>query len=296
MSSALVSEVASYSIDQHLADIDTQSKDLEEQNKGDICLGPFSVLKLTNDTTQSAAIGAPNLECELVCNLDMSDEPPILATAPFPEPSTAEDLLGNLDNYLQWADVFSLDPIPVELVFTPPLSEHGTHPAEWFSPNELQGSPIHAQGASQISDALSEAPFLLRHFQNHVVTRIIWLPMTQKSPWRIMNTPFAMITFDQLTYMNQSNIKSAGLANLYAILACASYHLVKNPEFALDKPGMNWENIAKTTYAEAKQHMNMSYANELRGTHKAKYKEQLMAMLSLTTFAVSNPIAITLCI
>ena len=36
MSSALVSEVASYSIDQHLADIDTQSKDLEEQNKGDI--------------------------------------------------------------------------------------------------------------------------------------------------------------------------------------------------------------------------------------------------------------------
>ncbi|KAJ5381151.1 fungal-specific transcription factor domain-containing protein [Penicillium cataractarum] len=299
MSSALVSELATFSIDQFLAEIDTQSKDAEEQNECDISMGPFSVFNLNGPLIQPEPAEAVDSQVELALNLDVSEHLPIAADASLSGLSTAEEVLGNLDTTLQWADIFSLDPSPADLTLASPISGYNDlHSTILFSTAVAPESPSHPkhdwlqQSLSQIQheteegDILSQARTLLKHFHEHVVTRIIWLPMTQKSPWTIMMIPASIIALDQLTYMGQSAVKHAGLANLYAILACASYHLAINPGFTPGKSSQYWEHITITAYEEAKQHIQRSLENELEGPNKAKYKEQLMAMLSLTTFAI----------
>jgi arginine metabolism regulation protein II len=60
-----------------------------------------------------------------------------------------------------------------------------------------------------------------------------------------------------------------------------------NPGVTPEKPSQHWERLTTIAYADAKHHMRMSLEHEFQGPKKAKYKEQLMANLSLATFAVS---------
>ncbi|KAJ5931049.1 fungal-specific transcription factor domain-containing protein [Penicillium verhagenii] len=218
---------------------------------------------------------------------------------PLPDLSVAEDFLGNLDNFLQWDDIFNLEPPKAGYVGTPQFTafEDG-FAVPWAIPSKLIGSPNGLPTTSPRHDlpalectmgnsnALLEANVLLRHFDEHVVPQITWVPMTQKSPLRILNIPAAMITLDQLIYMKQIPIKHANLSNLYAILACASYHLSIHPDFVPDKSSQYWDKITISSHSEAKSHLDLSLKLELKGRTKAKYKDQLMAMLSLTTYAV----------
>ncbi|KAK6813475.1 hypothetical protein RU639_011324 [Aspergillus parasiticus] len=296
MSSALVSGLASHSIDQNLAEIDTQSKDLEEHPDGEISLGPFGVLNLV---TGSAPLASnEDVESQLPIDSVLGEGPPITDTEPFVELSVGEDVLGSLDNYLQWEDIFNLDPAPERWMLTPPTSGYEANPGTFMSPTKpnvpLYGaqhtSPRHELPTLRCTmgspDILSEARLLLGHFHEHVVAQIVWVPMTQKSTWTILNIPSAMITLDQLTYMKQFAIKHANLANLYAILACASHHLGMNPQYASGKQSEYWEHLTIVAYGEAQAHMNKSLELEIKGPQKAKYKEQLMAILGLATYSI----------
>jgi arginine metabolism regulation protein II len=280
-------------------EIDNTSRDLDDQTNRGISIGPFGVLNLTKH------IAAPDQETrkefheaaglELENTKSVSD----LTDVPFPGLSTAEEMLGNLDTYLQWADIFNLDPPPVGWTLTSPISgfeEHGTIVTPQSSTDlpllepQLDGLDTElTQNDLEGLDILGEGPLLLRHFNENVVTRIIWLPMTQKSPWHILNIPHAMVTLDQITYMGHATIKHASLANLYGILACAAFHLSANPNLIPDRPDQYWTRLSAAAYEEGKAHVNNSLELELEGPQKAKYKEQLMAMISLTTFTVSVP-------
>ena len=301
MSLALVNGLASSSVDQYLTEIDVQSKDLEEQ-QGDLSFGPFGVFNLTTGTAEIPSPDIDDPDFVIASSLGMLNDAS-LANAPMSELSTAEEMLGDLNSALQWTDIFNLDPAPMGMNVTPPIWGYETLPTAWSSPVGPEVSPgksqydllshdlASLQCASHESLMLSDATFLLRHFQEHVMTHVAWLPMSQKSPWIILNIPSAMITLDQLTYMKRHRrqvTKHASLANLYAILACASYHLAMNPEFASDKTNQHWEQLTGIAYADAKHHMSMSLEHEFQGPNKAKYKEQLMANLSLATFAVRD--------
>ncbi|CAG8927586.1 unnamed protein product [Penicillium salamii] len=300
MTLALVDGMASSSVDQFLTEIDIQSKDLEEQ-RGDLSFGPFGVFNLIKSSADSPPLEMDGSDFAMTSNLEMIDEASLMPNAPMSELSTAGEMLGDLNSALQWTDIFNLDPVPMGINLTSPIWGYETHPTAWSSPVEAEVSPskaqydilsqdlASAQYTSHESLMLSDATFLLRHFQEHVMTRVAWLPMTQKSPWTILNIPFAMITLDQLTYMKRQKrqvTKHASLANLYAMLACASYHLAMNPGFTSDKPSQHWDQLTTIAYADAKHHMSMSLEHEFQGPSKAKYKEQLMANLSLVTFAI----------
>ncbi|KAE8362720.1 fungal-specific transcription factor domain-containing protein [Aspergillus caelatus] len=296
MSSELVSGLASQSIDHNLAEIDTQSRDLEEHPDGEISIGPFAVLNLVGDSEPLAS--NKDLETRLPIESAVEEDPPVTGSAPFAELSVGEDVLGSLDNYLQWEDIFNLDPGPERWMLTPPPSGYGVSSTNLMSPTRphipLHGtqdpSPRHELPMLRCTmgspDILSEARLLLSHFHEHVVAQIVWVPMTQKSIWTILHIPSAMITLDQLTYMKQFAIKHANLANLYAILACASYHLGMNPHYAPGKQGEYWEHLTMVAYGEAQAHMNKSLELEFQGPQKAKYKEQLMAALGLATYSI----------
>ena len=297
MSSALVKDLASSSIDQSLADIDAKSRSLDDRREGGITVGPFGVLNFMSEPAPPSPVETQASWCENASTIGLPED----RTAPcttnfslFDMPTAADDL--GVDDSLRWEDIFNLDPPPVGSMLlpgTPRLPEgHCTY-------NALSAAIADGNGYDQqldklqtpnlklgLQDLLSEAPLLLNHFREHLVVRLIWLPMTQKSPWTIMNIPCAMITLGHLTYMKQKTIKHANLANLYAILACASYDLALNPSFSQEKSNGDWKQLSAIAYDLAKENIHQTFELELQGPNKAKYKEQLMAIESITTFAV----------
>lgn len=116
------------------------------------------------------------------------------------------------------------------------------------------------------------------------------MPLGEKSPWKILNVPAAVLTFSDITFLGAQNISHARLANLYSILACSAFHLSLNPESVSTCSVSHWKQVAEQAHRQGKEHMQMSLKNELHEPKKAKYKDQLMAICGMTEFAVrSNP-------
>lgn len=304
MTSALVNDIAAFSVDDSLADLDSQTRELDEQPEGNLSIGPFGVFNSLQvvtscpDMTTKSPQEIPPINDALMSPLEKIPEIISAPDQPLTCPANAEDLLGSLDPYLQWDDIFNLDTSPTNWNITPPASDAANHTLQaWASPPRgLLSGPMNSspqydrhtiQSPSTKEDILSEAPMMLRHFQENVLPHIIWAPMARKSPWSVLSIPAAMIALDRLTYMKQNMVNHANIANLYAILACSAYHLSLNSDFTPDTPSQFWDHVAATAHEESKAQIHTSLDAELSGPHKAKYKEQLMALLSLTTYCVS---------
>ncbi|KAK1659589.1 fungal-specific transcription factor domain-containing protein [Colletotrichum godetiae] len=139
-------------------------------------------------------------------------------------------------------------------------------------------------------DLVVDAPLLLRHFYDEVINQMGSLPINEKSAWRILNFPSAIVTLSQLTILGLSinDIRHANLSNLYAIIAVSAFHLSLNsdnfPELA--KPERYWMSLSKRTYECAKSQLKLSFEEESATPTKAKYKEQLMAAAAILATAL----------
>lgn len=301
MTSALVNDIAAFSVDDSLADLDSQTGGLDDQPEGNLSIGPFGVFNsLVTSCPEITTKSPQEVPSNDVLMSPLGKVPDITSDPdqPLTCSANAEDLLGSLDPYLQWDDIFNLDTSPTTWNTTPPASDAVKQTLQaWTSPprgllsGPMNSSPRHdrhtIQSPSTKEEILSEAPMMLRHFQENILPHIIWAPMTRKSPWSVLSIPAAMIALDRLTYMKQNVVNHANIANLYAILACSAYHLSLNPDFAPSTPSQFWDHVAATAHEESKAQIHTSLDAELSGPRKAKYKEQLMALLSLTTYCVS---------
>ena len=129
---------------------------------------------------------------------------------------------------------------------------------------------------------------LLKHFQDTVIPQIMAIPFGQKSPWKILNLPAAVVAFGDTTFLGTEGISHARLANLYGLLACSAIDLALKPQPDLTQSNKDWYEIANQTYNLAKDHIQTSLRHETQGPKKAKYKDQLMAANILTQYAVGN--------
>ena len=136
-------------------------------------------------------------------------------------------------------------------------------------------------------ESVTEAQFLLKHFHDAVVPQMSFMPSTSKSPWTIMQLPEAMRTLSDLTYLHTGTLNHVNAANLYALLACSVYHLSVKTLVDLPRSKEHLRNLFESLKERAKRHMQTSLMEELKGAKKAKYKEQLMAILSMLAFTVS---------
>lgn len=136
--------------------------------------------------------------------------------------------------------------------------------------------------------SVSEAQFLLKHFHDIVIPQMAFMPSRSKSPWTIMQLPEAMRSLSELTYLRSGILKHANAANLYGLMACSAYHLSTNPCVQTAQPQQYWEDLFERLKGKAKSHMQISLRDELIGPSKAKYKDQLMAILSMLAFAVGS--------
>lgn len=237
------------------------------------------------------ATSSPNLRPS-----DLSSGMPGSATE-LPE-SLGEFLTSSLDT-MQWGDLFQWD-IDYSLV---PETDSG--PMEF---NVDQTATIEVTGneaksaidADQIEcswpeiDLSSEAPLLLKHFNEEVITQMGSLPINEKSAWRILNFPSAVLTLSQLTLLGfeQSRIKRANLANLFAVIAVSALHMSLSLSIRTDAPdapdkSSYWKSLSERTYEAAKGFVRSSLTTECTLPSKAKYKDQLMAVAAVLATAVS---------
>ncbi|TDZ61768.1 Arginine metabolism regulation protein II [Colletotrichum trifolii] len=132
-------------------------------------------------------------------------------------------------------------------------------------------------------DLAVDAPLLLKHFNDEVINQMGSLPINEKSGWRILNFPSAILTLSQISMLGgrREDVRHANLANFYGLIAVSSYHLSLNPLNFPDtaRPESHWASLSSRTYRAAKHHLHMSLGTESGSDVKlkAKYKEQLMA-------------------
>ncbi|KAI8305953.1 hypothetical protein K4K59_011760 [Colletotrichum sp. SAR11_240] len=214
-----------------------------------------------------------------------------------------DDLFSTSLDFLQWGDLFTWDtevpglesgPLPMSTIESHELANHQS--GVWSTGNT---EDVHGHSGDAVAngtdadlegmawpevDWVVDAPALLKHFNEEVINQMGSLPINEKSGWRILNVPSAILTLSHITMfgVDKKDIRHVSLANLYGLLAVSAFHLSLNPGAfpALSRPGDYWHFLSDRTYEAAKIHLKISLESETsrNSTSKAKYKEQLMAV------------------
>ncbi|KAK1543523.1 hypothetical protein CPAR01_04156 [Colletotrichum paranaense] len=218
-----------------------------------------------------------------------------------------EELLSSSLEVLQWGDLFTWNaevnhsPLPGYSIDEVSCSNHGPHTIldDWTIGETINQQMTETRGFSSVrpsvfpelnDDLVADAPILLKHFYDEVINQMGSLPINEKSAWRILNFPSAIVTLSQLTILKlpSHGIRHANLSNLYALIAVSAFHLSLNsksfPE--MKKPEGYWKRLSERTYDCAKFHLKLSLEEESATPKKAKYKEQLMAAAAILATAL----------
>ena len=292
MSAHLVEQVESRSIETSLAEIDSWPLDAEGARADGLALGPFGVI----DFNDAATIAPASLA------LDPSTGPAVLGIPTrqnrkrlhLAETPSTLDALTSLPDYLQWSDFFDLG---LEDGLTQGPDNYGLYVNEVDHDFGLQSTPFSVPHTAPVPFSVpalntiddlelkNEATTLIKHFGGDVIVAIAALPYNMKSPYKILNVAAAVQTLADITYLGRT-VKHANAANMYSLLACSAYHLGTNPSGSGIANTLYWHDIAKRAGHKAKEHLQRSLQTELQGATKAKYKDQLMALMSTLTYSI----------
>ncbi|KAJ1708029.1 hypothetical protein AFCA_008876 [Aspergillus flavus] len=314
MSTALAADLASGTVDALLTEVDTKSKEVEGSSTGDVAVGPFGVLKfdLCPDTNNKRQ----NAQSEKTSPSPATNRLPYDEALEFdPLLSSVTDPLLGADEFLHWADLFGLGFDLTSGILSDDFNHgeltHGLYSSIYRSGLDDMSGQTHGQDltvferdeeqrgmsaltpqqspielVSPTSDILTDAPFLLKHFQDNVIGQMMTLPVGQKSPWKLLNIPTAVLTLGDLTYLGGHNLNHARLANFYSLLACSAHHLSLNATIESPHSAEHWKQVTHYSYHKAKGHIQQSLKIEVNGPKKAKYKDQLMAISAMAAFAI----------
>lgn len=313
MSTSLAASFPMNTVDSSLAELETKSKDNAVSWK-DLSLGPFGVLNFNRPTESTGK--TPEDDSSVLENVQPATPAVMEPLLQDMTPISLDSWMG-LDDSLQWADLFGFGSddvfsMPNE-AFDLPMSfgeEQAMFPESQLSmveevsrlpaitsSNALSGAGSRLEpmdhSMQSIDMILKEAQSLLRHFKQNVITRFSSLPITSKSPWEIISFAEAVNTLAHLSFLGTTTVTHAKKANLFAITAMSALHLSKNPllDTQYDQSGPNeqgWDEFIQYSTLEAKRCLQASLKQELHGPHKAKYKDQLMGILSLMALSVRD--------
>ncbi|KAF4965710.1 hypothetical protein FSARC_6493 [Fusarium sarcochroum] len=307
MSSALVNVLPS-TVTAALNQIDEESKTLDVQDDAPSIydVGPFQVFKF--ETCQSSATPISNHVSFNDMDLDTLSEN---QTRGFSEPvdgdlskvGPANDFSSTSLDFLHWGDLFTWDVSVLDNPPQVPYDNFDTLPMNMNWPNEstmsfsdsLDSMVPFETASDDVAwpqlDLMTDAPLLLKHFNDDVISQMGSLPINEKSAWKTLHYPSAIMTLSELTMLdvNKDQIKRANLATFYALVAVSSFHLSLNSMTfpGLARPGDHWKSLSSRTYEAAKHHLKLSLEKESQpGPHKAKYKEQLMGISAVLATAL----------
>ncbi|KAF2794423.1 hypothetical protein K505DRAFT_407521 [Melanomma pulvis-pyrius CBS 109.77] len=322
MSTALVAELGSTSVDRSLAEIDAQTKHPQSVGTRGISVGPFGVLNMSATSNEPVSVATQDNPQSSAFNSQLPNVQNEISDQVQPAPGLVDwfDPILGFDNTLHWADLFGLDFDDGNAFL---MQNQSSNQSEHILNNLLQAGSSDSlrdnlcpQPQQALDDTLpyaqhevtipgidasqdqhpiilaevksvTEAQFLLKHFNDSVIPQMSFMPSNSKSPWTIMQLPEAMRTLSDLSYLHTGKLNHANAANLYGLLACSAYHLSVNLSAETTDSKEYWHNLFDCLKERAKKHMQISLREELKGPKKAKYKDQLMAILSMLAFTVS---------
>lgn len=149
-------------------------------------------------------------------------------------------------------------------------------------PGSLSLTPSPSLPLSESKHIPPLAPDLLRYFKDNVVSLSFPLKNCRKCPWQAIHLPSAMSTFAELSiYQAASHTR---LSLFYSLLAASCLHM-----YARDQSAVEVDVSGKRFKEMAKQHLESALNEEVLGSKRAKYKEILMAVLSMVMLSVCFP-------
>lgn len=306
MNTSLGAGLVSGSVDASLDEIEARLNSPDYHSKHDVRIGPFAVLNPSS--TLSGMESSHNESIEKAEKLpdDRNVSTGIISeTSPFS--SVIDPLASNVDDLLQWSDLFGFDSDFTSITTEPFLDMTNCLDSDSYLPLLVSEESPHDPALVKDRDAkntanstceqhddltlppvdvLTDAPLLLNNFQENMIPQMTVIPLGITTPWGMVSVPAAILTLGCLTILESQSISHARLGNLYALLACSATHLASTPSITSKAPTRHWKQVADQAYHQAKDHMQTSLREEISGPNMAKFKDQLMAICAMTEFAV----------
>ena len=305
MNAALQSELASRPVDESIMELETRSKNTSPSANRSQAVGPFGVLDFTGTQRSVETPSIANPEQSLESHTAPVDVP----NTTSPQTDLSFESLNNMDDFLDWPDLFELDFNSPELTssgigYALPAGSPGIEDSYRFDqhnrpqqadsdqeydqqPHDLPLLTSHNPPEASLRNITpADAQSLLKHFNDQVIAHISSLPPSEKPHWFIFNVQSAILTLANVTFMQTSSSSHATLANLMALLAMSAHHLAHQTHSNCTLRASHWRNIGESAIRHAKEHLQHSLRTEVRGPNRAKYKDQIMALSAMLAYAV----------
>jgi arginine metabolism regulation protein II len=127
--------------------------------------------------------------------------------------------------------------------------------------------------------APDRAPELLRYFKNNIILLSFPLMGGRKCPWQTVHLPSAEKTYAELLLHQAAS--HTGLSLFYSLLAASCLHLSSRGKSSVD-----WDKFGKSYKQIARHQLECAVQQEIVGLERIKYKEFLMALLSMVMLEV----------
>lgn len=148
-----------------------------------------------------------------------------------------------------------------------------------YQSTSLSLTPLPSLEISASTSVPPEAADLLRYFKENVISLSFPLKNCRKCPWQAVHLPAAMSAFAELSVHHTTS--HTRLSLFYSVLAASCLH-----KYARDQSASGLEISANRFKEAAKQHLESALNEEVLGARRAKYKEMLMAVLSMVMLSV----------
>lgn len=156
------------------------------------------------------------------------------------------------------------------------------HDQSPFIPSPVPLNLPLVQGGDNLATVPENANFLLSHYKEQM-GRLFSPIRVKKPPWAVLHLPCATATVSELTIWGKAS--HAKISLLRAILAVSAFNLDRI-HYGLPEQSTFWWNVGDKNREIAKREVQLCLSTEIEGPEKSKYKEILMALLSMVTISV----------
>lgn len=248
--------------------------------EGDSFKGPFGVLVLSNEGSidnkqaelQSDQIESDRLEWDLLWPSIAGDTYTLDGLYNIPEGSyniTIPDSFWSVST-------LTSDPQPLPPPFLDPDFDAFTYQP---TPLSLTPVPSSLEVSSKCTNIPPQAAELLRYFKEDVISLSFPLKNCRQCPWQTVHLPAAMSAFAELSIHHTTS--HTRLSLFYSLLSASCLH-----KYTRGQSTGDLEISAKRFKEIAKRNLELALNEEVVGPKRAKYKEILIAVLSLVMLSV----------
>ncbi|KAL4899102.1 fungal-specific transcription factor domain-containing protein [Aspergillus multicolor] len=296
MTRTTVQSLGSQSANEALEQVDRHTHTLVTGSVQTFSYGPFGVLNISLDLDKDLPIH--NLNMELLPSLAASTSPRLsqfddphpdlwtptsLASSFSPqEPISASNQRASLETATATATTTATATATATMV-----RPNGNQEENIFTLSSFDDSPLSIPSSLTTANPQNphsmpeRAPQLIRYFRHQVVSLSYPLKGNKHCPWQTIHLPRAEQVYAEL--LLHQHASSTGLSLFYSLLAASCFHLSSQRDTTLD-----WQTHGKEYNQLSRHYLEQSIHREIASDAKVKYKELLMALLSMVMLEINN--------